>query len=90
MSFAPFAFKGKFFGIVQSVNSETKEATLTGKTSDITLPDLPAVEVGETIYLEPVEGTWSVIKVEEKVKKSAKGNPDFTAAELRAFKQMNG
>lgn len=97
MSFTPFTFKKKSFAIVDAVNTvmvdekETKVMVLTGKTGVIEIAvGKEPVEIGQTVYLDKKDEKWVLSLVEKTVKKSTKGNPDFTYEERRAFMQMNG
>ena len=88
MSFVPFTRKEKNFAIVDLI--EKDDITLKGREGEYKV-DVSAIkkpEVGQTVFLAKAESsyttTWTLI-AEEKTKKTDKGNPVLTAAQLAQF-----
>ena len=87
MSFVPFARKEKNFAIVDVISTEG--IILKGREGYLYLEDVSTIkdpEVGQTIFLTQKEGStnWTPV-AEEKPKKTDKGNPVLTAAQLAQF-----
>ena len=87
MSFVPFTHKEKNFAIIDVVSTEG--IILKGREGYLYLEDVSTIkdpEVGQTIFLTQKEGStnWTLV-AEEKPKKTGKGNPVLTAAQLAEF-----
>ena len=86
MSFVPFTHKEKNFAIVDLI--EKDGITLKGREGEYKV-DVSAIknpEVGQTVFLTQEEGStnWTLV-AEEKPKKTGKGNPVLTPAQLAQF-----
>lgn len=87
-AFAPFAHNGKFFGIVDKI--DTDSVTFKGRDGELIIGGKKLkLEVGQTVYMAEKDGNWLPEKVELKPKKTERGNPIFTDEQSRQFKQMS-
>lgn len=87
MSFKPFKVDSSFFVVV--AENDDGKLVLQGQTGTLENELESKVKLGQIVYVEKKDDTWTISKVEKPVKKSTKGNPVFTPEQQKRFDELN-